>query len=67
MMDLADVPLVDAIRMMTHTPAQIMKVDDRIGSITPGKDADLIIFDGRINLQNVFLKGKKTDVGIQPA
>jgi N-acetylglucosamine-6-phosphate deacetylase len=67
MMDLADVPLVDAIRMMTHTPARIMKVDDRIGSITPGKDADLIIFDGRINLQNVFLKGKKTDVGIQPA
>ena len=61
MMDLADVSLIDAVRMMTATPARIMKVDDKIGSIAPGKDADLIIFDDQINVKQVMLKGKRLD------
>jgi N-acetylglucosamine-6-phosphate deacetylase len=47
--------------MMTATPARIMKVDDKIGSIAPGKDADLIIFDDQINVKQVMLKGKRLD------
>ena len=62
MMDLADVSLVDAVRMMTRTPARIMKVDDHIGSLEKGKDADLIIFDKRINMQQVILKGRRSDI-----
>jgi N-acetylglucosamine-6-phosphate deacetylase len=61
MMDLADVSLIDAVRMMTATPARILKVDDKIGSIAPGKDADLIIFDDQINVKQVMLKGKRLD------
>lgn len=60
-MDLADVSLIDAVRMMTATPARIMKVDDKIGSIAPGKNADLIIFDDQINVKQVMLKGKRLD------
>jgi N-acetylglucosamine-6-phosphate deacetylase len=60
-MDLADVSLIDAVRMMTATPARILKVDDKIGSIAPGKDADLIIFDDQINVKQVMLKGKLLD------
>jgi len=32
----------DALRAITLTPAEILKVDDRVGSIAVGKDADLV-------------------------
>ncbi|HNX29809.1 MAG TPA: amidohydrolase [Syntrophomonadaceae bacterium] len=35
-----------ALKALTIYPAQILKVDDEIGSITAGKRADLVIFDG---------------------
>jgi imidazolonepropionase-like amidohydrolase len=31
---------------VTITPATIMRVADRIGSLVPGKDADLVIWSG---------------------
>jgi N-acetylglucosamine-6-phosphate deacetylase len=55
---MADVSLADAIRMMTMTPAVIMKIDGHKGSITPGKDADIVIFDELINIQTTMIKGK---------
>ncbi|MFC2078516.1 amidohydrolase [Candidatus Bipolaricaulota bacterium] len=33
----------DALRAITLTPAEILKVDDRVGSIAAGKDADLVV------------------------
>jgi imidazolonepropionase-like amidohydrolase len=36
----------DALRALTINPARIAGVDDRIGSIEPGKDADLAIWSG---------------------
>jgi len=35
-----------ALRAVTLTPAEIMRVADRIGSLIPGKDADLAIWSG---------------------
>lgn len=35
-----------ALRALTITPAQILKIDHEIGSITAGKRADIVIFDG---------------------
>lgn len=35
-----------AFKAVTITAAEIMKLDHRIGSIEPGKDADFAIFDG---------------------
>ena len=35
-----------ALRAVTITPAQIMRVADRVGSLVPGKDADLVIWSG---------------------
>ena len=57
MMNLAGVPMVEAIRMITHTPARIMKMNDRIGSLKPGMDADINIFDENIKLSRTLLKG----------
>lgn len=54
----ANVPLYDAVRMMTLTPAQIIGLGDRKGSIEAGKDADLICFDENINVSGVMVEGK---------
>jgi imidazolonepropionase-like amidohydrolase len=36
----------EALRMITLNAAWIIGVEDRVGSIDPGKDADLVIWDG---------------------
>ncbi|MDQ2658213.1 MAG: N-acetylglucosamine-6-phosphate deacetylase [Bacteroidota bacterium] len=58
MINLADVPIVDAVRMMTSTPARIIGVADRKGSIARGKDADLVIFDNNINIDTTIINGR---------
>ncbi|MBE9665492.1 N-acetylglucosamine-6-phosphate deacetylase [Mucilaginibacter boryungensis] len=58
MVQMADVPLIDAVRMMTATPARIMGIDDKKGSLVIGKDADIVIFDSDINIQKTIIKGK---------
>jgi imidazolonepropionase-like amidohydrolase len=35
-----------ALRSLTINPARIVGVDDRLGSIEPGKDADLVVWSG---------------------
>lgn len=57
MVEVAEVPLVDAVRMMTLTPARIMHVDHRKGSIEKGKDADLVIFDDNIDVSHTIIEG----------
>ena len=57
MINLADVSLIDAVRMMTSTPARIAGVTDRKGTITRGKDADLVIFDQNINIDTTIIGG----------
>lgn len=37
---------VDALNMVTINPARMLRVDDRVGSIEPGKDADLVLWNG---------------------
>lgn len=51
------VSLTDAVRMMTATPARIMGIYDRKGSIEAGKDADIVIFDGNINVTTTISEG----------
>ncbi len=35
-----------ALRAITLSPAEILGVDDRVGSIAPGKDADFVVLNG---------------------
>ena len=58
MITLAEVPLTDAIKMITSTPAAIMGVADRKGSLVVGKDADIVIFDQDIKIQHTIIGGK---------
>lgn len=58
MVNMADVPLIDAVKMMTSTPARIIGVSDRKGSLAKGKDADLVIFDEKIRIETTIIKGR---------
>lgn len=57
MTNLVGLPLVDAIKMMTITPARIMKIDKFKGSLEIGKYADLVIFDDNINITHTIING----------
>ena len=58
----ASIPLEDAIRMASETPAKIMGIYDRKGSLSKGKDADIIILDDDINLYAVIAMGKNIEI-----
>jgi len=52
------IPLCSAVRCCTENPAKALGMYDKIGSITPGKYADLVLLDKRLSVQSVILKGK---------
>ena len=54
----ADIPLADAIRMASETPARIMGVYDRKGSLQKDKDADILILDRDLNVKVVWAMGQ---------
>jgi len=58
MINLAGVPLIEAVRMATSTPASIMGVSDKKGSLLEGKDADIVIFDDNITIDTTIVNGK---------
>ena len=56
--DVAGIPLIDAVQMMTSTPARILGLQGSIGSLSPRKDADVIIFDEDINMLLSMVQGR---------
>ncbi len=58
----AKIPMADVARMASETPARIMGVYDRKGSISYGKDADIMIFNDDIILTNVIQMGREIEV-----
>ena len=52
------VPLVEAIRMASLTPARAIGVADRKGSIEPGKDADLAVFNDDFTAWRTMIYGR---------
>lgn len=58
MVQKAEIPLADAVRIASETPAKIMGVFDRKGSLQKGKDADIIVMDEDLNVRAVWATGK---------
>ena len=58
MVQKADIPLADAVRMASETPARIMGVLDRKGTLERGKDADMIALDRDLNVRAVWAMGQ---------
>lgn len=62
MIQLADVPVKDAVKMASANPAKHLGVFNRKGSISVGKDADLVLFDDNVVIDSVFVAGKKMPI-----
>lgn len=53
-----DIPLWDAVRMASLTPAQVIGIDAECGSIAVGKRADLCLLDKALQVQKTVIAGK---------
>lgn len=54
----AGIPLADACRMASETPARIMGILDRKGTLEQGKDADIIMLNDDLQLTFVMQMGR---------
>ena len=59
MVQIAGCSVVDAVKMMTLNPARFMGLTARKGTIAPGKDADIVIFDDDIRVSHVLVAGRR--------
>jgi imidazolonepropionase-like amidohydrolase len=60
-------PADEALKAITLYPARILGVDDRVGSLEPGKDATLIVTDGDVletatHVEAAFIQGRAVDL-----
>ncbi len=55
----AKVPLQDAIRMASLTPAERTGLADQVGSLEVGKSADVLCLNRRLQVKQVYLAGMR--------
>lgn len=53
-----DIPIHEAVRMASLTPAKAINIDKNKGSIEIGKDADLILMDKDVKILGTIVAGK---------
>ncbi len=58
----AGLSIWEAVKMMTLQPARFIGMESTKGSITIGKDADLVLFDQDINISAVYVGGVKASI-----
>lgn len=52
------VSLEKALKPLTVNPAKLLQISDKKGRIAPGAEADLIVYDDKLEIESVFAKGK---------
>ncbi|MFF9124562.1 N-acetylglucosamine-6-phosphate deacetylase [Streptomyces sp. NPDC014889] len=50
-------PVTDVVAALSANPARLLGMDDRVGSLEPGKDADLVLLDEDFTLKGVMRRG----------
>ena len=58
MIQLGGASVAEAVNMASLNPARAFGIDDRKGSLEPGKDADIAIFDADFNALRTIIGGK---------
>jgi hypothetical protein len=71
------VPPEEAIKFVTLNPAKMLKIDHRVGSLEPGKDADFVLWTGpplspTSRVEQTWIEGRKyfdreADLAARPA
>lgn len=56
--NLVGLNLIDAVKMATIIPSKIIGVDDRMGSLEIGKDANIVIADDDMEMDKTIINGK---------
>ena len=62
MVQKAEIPLAEAVRMTSETPARIMGIYDRKGSLAVGKDADIVMMDDSLTIRGVWSMGQQVEL-----
>ena len=52
-----DVPLAQAVQMLTLNPARLLGLQERKGVLAPGADADLVLLDADLQVAGVITRG----------
>jgi N-acetylglucosamine-6-phosphate deacetylase len=55
--NLLDLPLIEALKMATTTPARFLGLDERKGQIKTGYDADLVLLAPDLNVMGTWIGG----------
>lgn len=50
-------PVEEIVQAISANPAKLLGVYDKVGSLEPGKDADLVVLDAEFTLKGVMRKG----------
>lgn len=58
LMEFTGVGLTEAIKPATINPAKLLKLERRKGSLSVGKDADMVVFDDNLDVALVIVGGK---------
>ena len=53
----AGISLQDAVRMASETPARLIGIADKKGTLQHGKDADIVVMDRNLNVRCVWKNG----------
>lgn len=51
-------PVEDIVQAISSNPARLLGVYDKVGSLEPGKDADLVVLDEGFSVKGVLHKGE---------
>ncbi|MEV8227429.1 N-acetylglucosamine-6-phosphate deacetylase [Streptomyces sp. NPDC079167] len=52
------IPVDDVVRSISANPARLLGLYDRVGSLDPGKDADLVVLDADFAVKGVMRRGE---------
>lgn len=63
MINTAGVPIADAFKMLTATPARILGLETERGSLKPGLKADVVILDKDFKVLRTIISGKTVYYG----